>query len=369
MRISIVYNTALYVYKFRMNLIKALQDQGHEVIVIAPRDEYVDQLEVAGIQFIDLPIAQYGMNPLTEIKGMVRLWKIFSKVKPDISLHYTIKPNIFGNLAARLAKVRVINNIAGGGRVFSSSGQVLKFIVKSLLRISLSKSSHVFFQNRDDFSDFDRMGLIDIQRASRIPGSGVDLTNFTVYDMGHTPVFLFVGRLLKEKGIEEFVDAATRLKEKGLVFEALIVGEHEERDDNISTTKLNSAIDQNIIEYVGAVSPDRIPELLERSTCVVLPSTYGEGVPRSLLEASASGRPIITTNSRGCRDALEDGVTGIMIENRSSLELSEAMAKFIEMPREKWIEMGQAGRAKMETEFAEQIVLDSYLRKIESLSQ
>ncbi|MCK0122422.1 glycosyltransferase family 4 protein [Loktanella sp. F6476L] len=366
--IAIVYNTALYVLKLRMRLIKVLRAEGYDIVVIAPRDEAVPLLEKEGIRYIELPMSQYGMNPLAEIKTVRALARILQKLKPVVSLHYTVKPNTFGNIAASMANVPVINNVAGAGRAFSSTGSpILRFIVQRLYRAGLRRATHVFFQNNEDRADFIAADLVAKEVTSRIPGSGVDVDKFLVQPLPEKTKFLFVGRLLKEKGIAEYVMAAAALKKRGLDCEVHIVGEHSDKSDHIDGAVLQKAVEAGDVIYHGSVLPDTIPALLKDASCVVLPSYYGEGVPKSLLEACATGRPVITTDHRGCRDAVNDGVSGFLVNPRDTQSLEEAMAKIIDMHRDKLIEMGAASRRHAETVFDERFVLDAYLDEINKI--
>jgi len=372
--ITIVYNTCVYVYKFRMNLIKQLQNNGYHIIVMAPYDSYVEQLKKHNVEFFPIEMSQYGMNPFKEIKTIYSLWKGFNKYKPSVSLHYTIKPNIFGNIAAKIANVSVINNIAGAGKAFSHQSSIFLFFIENLFRYALSSSNKVFFQNNEDMNYFIERKIVDETKAERIPGSGVDLTRFNVQpfkDKTKDNVqFLFVGRLLKQKGIEEFLKAAIEVTKHYKNVEFVIVGEHESYNDYIDKTLLNRYCNNSSnIKYLGSVNPDKMPTILQQCDCVVLPSYYREGVPRSLLEAAAIGKPIITTDNVGCREVVEDGITGFKCEVKNIQCLIETMKKIIEMGAKKRYKMGCAGRAKIEKEFDEKFVLNSYMKTIESITQ
>ncbi|MDX1490612.1 MAG: glycosyltransferase family 4 protein [Pseudohongiellaceae bacterium] len=369
--ISIVYNTAFYVYKFRVNLIKALQSQGYVVAVISPVDSYVDELKELGVLHYPIRMSQYGMNPFKEMATTWQLFRLFQKLKPVCSLHYTIKPNIFGSLAARFAGVPVINNIAGAGRAFSEKQSMLSRVVSVLYKLALSRSYKVFFQNRDDLSQFTENGLVSASIVERIPGSGVDLERFQKHsqkDDSSSFKFLFIGRLLYEKGVLDFLNAAKRVLDEqhaqNVVFE--LVGERDDAPGFISLDELASFINSPRFMYKGTVSPDSIPSILSRADCVVLPSYYREGVPRTLLEAAAMGVPIITTDNVGCRDAVDDRVNGYLVPIKNPEALFCAMTKILSLPKESLRKMGAQGRKKMEIEFSEKIVIDAYLSAVHS---
>lgn len=369
--VTIVYNTAIYVYKFRMNLIKMLQEEGYNVVVIAPYDSYVDQLKSYGVEYYEIRMTQYGMNPFKSLGVIYQLWKAFRKFRPTVSLHYTIKPNLFGNIAAYFSHTPVINNIAGAGKAFSSKNKLFTIFIESLFSLGLKSSKKVFFQNNDDMNHFMNKKLIDKKKAERIPGSGVDLARFIVLSddkKDQDIVFLFVGRLLRQKGIVEYLKAATEIKKMYNHVQFLIVGEHEESDDYIDKKDLDSYCDNTTIKYLGGVSPDKMPMILKDSDCVVLPSYYREGVPRSLLEAAAMAKPIITTNNVGCKEVVEEGINGFKCNIKDFTCIVKAMRKFLEMLNEERIQMGKNGRLKMEKEFDEKFVLDSYMKAINQIS-
>lgn len=369
--ITIVYNTSVYVYKFRMNLIKMLQEEGYHIVVIAPYDSYVEQLKSHGVEYYEIQMTQYGMNPFKSLRVIYQLRKAFRKFQPTVSLHYTIKPNLFGNIAAYFSNTPVINNIAGAGKAFSSKSKFFTFFIESLFRLGLKSSQKVFFQNNDDMNYFMSKNLLSKEKAERIPGSGVDLTRFMVSDSdkkNSNIIFLFVGRLLKQKGIGEYLEAATEIKKMYNNVQFLIVGEYEELDDYIDKRDLDRYCDNTMIKYLGSVSPDRMPAILQDSDCVVLPSYYREGVPRSLLEAAAMGKPIITTNNVGCKEVVDEGINGFKCNTKDSVCIAKAMRTVIEMPDEERIQMGRNGRLKVEKEFDEKFVLDSYMKAIKEIS-
>ena len=369
--VTIVYNTAIYVYKFRMNLIKKLQDKGYHIVVMAPYDSYVEKLKSHGIEHYDIQMSQYGMNPIKEIVTLYQYWKAFKNIRPVLSLHYTIKPNIYANIAALFSNTPVINNIAGAGKAFADNNKPLTFLIENLFKFALSASNKVFFQNNDDMNLFLKHKLVSKEKSERIPGSGVDLNKFTVPKTeknNNEIVFLFIGRLLIQKGIRDYLEAASNIKNEYKNIKFLIVGEHEDYEDYIETNILNNYCDGTTIAYLGRISPDKMPEILNGSDCVVLPSYYREGVPRSLLEAAATGKPIITTNSVGCKEVVDEGYNGFKCNPKDIQCITNAMKKLIEMPKEKRIAMGNNGRLKMEKEFDENYVLDRYMKAISKIS-
>lgn len=370
--VSILYNTSVYVVKFRLPLIRALQQAGYEVVVIAPTDEATPVLLETGARHIPIGMSQYGMNPLAELKSIREITAILRRLRPCASLHYTVKPNTFGAIAAERAGVPVISNIAGAGRAFSSGNPVMRRLVSGLYRRGLRKVHTVFFQNGDDMEVFLRGGLVRQEQCKRIPGSGVDLQTYHAAPLPEGPArFLFVGRLLHEKGIAEYLQAAEQVLAEtpaGARPEFHIVGEHEDTGKYIPRADLDRLTKTGQVTYHGTLKPAQVAEEIRCATCVVLPSYYGEGVPRVLLEACASARPIITTDNVGCRDVAEPGQNGWMVPPRDAASLAGAMREFLALPHARIEDMAQAARHTAETRFDEKIVLRAYLDSISEIA-
>lgn len=365
-RITIVYNSSVHVVKSRLKLIAALQAQGYHVTVLSPVDEATPKLQEAGIAHIPISMNQYGMNPLAELRSMRQITDILRTIKPLVSLHYTIKPNLFGTLAAKRAGVPVINNIAGAGRLFSDTSAFIAKPIFLLLKRAFQHSTRVFFQNDDDKREFLELGLVGEARTLRIPGSGVDLQDFP-----QTPVpterleFLFAGRLLRAKGVEEFIKAAKEISRIHPEAQFRILGEHDPSDASyVDISDLEAFGRGPNNHFTGAVQPTEVAGFLERCTAFVLPSYYREGVPRVLLEAIASGRPIITTDNVGCREVVDDGVNGFRVPVRDPSALAQALDRFARLPAEARQDMADAARAKAEHVFDESIVIHRYLDAI-----
>jgi glycosyltransferase involved in cell wall biosynthesis len=368
--ITIVYNTACYVYKFRINLIRALEKLGYKVIVISPYDEYVDKLAGLGIAHHPIKMSQYGMNPIHELKTTVELYKAFKKYNPDFSLHYTIKPNIFGGIAARMAGINVINNIAGAGKAFSNEESFFSKFIASLYKFGLSKSQKVFFQNNDDMTLFLNKNLVAESQSERIPGSGVELEKYKTPDiLKMDNSFLFVGRLLIEKGIIFYLDAALEIINEHPDCRFGIVGELENNKDYIDKALLDNYLQYKQITYIGTVLPDLMPQVIEGYSCITLPSYYREGVPRSLLEAASFSKAIITTDSVGCRDVVDEGLNGFLCDIKDVKSIVTSMKKYIALSDDDKAMLGRNGRVKMENEFDEKFVLNAYVQFIEANQQ
>ncbi len=360
-------NTAWNFVNFRAGLIRALVEAGYEVVAVAPLDGYVERLEALGCRFVAMPMDNHGKHPGRELVLLLRLWRLLRHEQPDVYLGYTIKPNIYGSLAARALGIPVINNITGLGAVFSRGGLIASF-VKGLYRVALKRSRKVFFQNDDDLELFVRAGLVAPAVTARLPGSGIDITLFSVVPLPNkeTLRFLLIARLLWEKGVGEFVEAARRLKASGIRAEFDLLGFVDDNNpEAISGTQLEAWASEGVIRYLGVSNDVRIE--IAQVDCVVLPSYYREGTPRTLLEAAAMGRPLITADSIGCRDVVEDGINGYLCRPRDAVDLATKLLAMINQRPEERSAMGLRGRAKIESEFDERIVIHNYLQAIAAI--
>ena len=363
MKIAICINTAWNLVNFRAGLISALIAEGHEVLAVAPPDKHVSRVTALGCRFVPITMDNRGTNPIKDFFLFVRLLRLLGREKPDVFLAYTIKPNVYGSLAAHCFGVPVINNIAGLGTVFIKN-TLLTAVVRGLYKLSLRSSAKIFFQNEDDRSIFVREGLVDPALTDRLPGSGVDLQRFeycppTISKGGVR--FLLIARMLWDKGVGELVQAARLLKQRGIQAEVCLLGFLDVKNPSaISRTQMDEWVAEGVVTYLGEADDVR-PHIVEAS-CVILPSFYREGVPRSLLEAAAMGRPIITTNSVGCREVVDDGVNGFLCQPQDAQDLAEKMERFIALSSSERAEMGRRGREKIEREFDEKIVISKYLQ-------
>lgn len=367
MRIGIVINTSWNVFNFRLNLIKAIRKQGHEVIVIAPKDNYSEKLINEGFEFCHLPLDNKGTNPVKEFFQVFTFYKVYSKAKVDLVLQYTIKPNIYGSIACGMLGINAINNVSGLGAVFISESFITK-IVKQLYKWAFKVPYTVFFQNNDDRTDFLQYKLLDKGKTKLLPGSGVDLTKFkpSAFKKNETFTFLMVSRLLYDKGIVEFLKAAEKLKLEGLNVKFLLCGKTEpEKRKGLTKEELSEWLNKDIIDYKGHV--DNVYDFIEQADCVVLPS-YREGTPRSLLEAAAMGKPIVTTDVPGCREVVKDGYNGFLCEVKSSDSLYQMLKRMYNSSLVDLETMSFNSRSYMEEKFDERIVIEKYISEIEVLN-
>ena len=366
--VAIVLNTSWNIFNFRLNLMRAFKEQGFQVIAIAPRDEYSERLLELGFdEYHEIKMSNAGMNPMEDLRTLWDFIRLYRKVKPDIICHYTIKPNIYGTLAASINNIPSINNVAGLGTLFLVDNMMTK-LAKLLYKIALSRSHVVLFQNQDDCDLFIEGGLVKKEKVDLIPGSGVDLVRFSPRDKPYendTLKFLLIGRMLWDKGVGEFVSAARLLKAKypQVVFQLLGAVDADNRSA-ITKSEVQQWVEEGIVEYLG--NTDNVGDYISMAGCVVLPS-YREGVPRTLLESAAMAKPLVTTDTVGCKDVVDDGVNGFLCELKSSEDLALKIEKIILMSNQNRITMGENGRRKIETEFDENIVLSKYLEIVGSI--
>ncbi|MCU8107426.1 glycosyltransferase family 4 protein [Shewanella sp. SM101] len=366
--IALSANTCWYVYNFRKNTIISLLNNGYRVVVIAPEDEYTKKVRDLGCAFIHVKIDQGGSNPIKDLSTLYSFFSIFKNNRIDIILNFTPKNNIYSTLAANFFGVKAINNIAGLGILFINESWVSK-IARFLYRLSQSQAEFIFFQNEDDKTIFSLKKIALNTPKDRLPGSGVDLKRFKVIpaiDDGKVR-FLLIARMLFDKGIGHYIGAARLLREKyGDKVEFRLLGFLDvSNPSSVSKVQMEAWVAEGIVEYLGV--SDSVESEIAEVDCMVLPSFYREGVPKSLLEAGAMGKPIVTTDNVGCRETVEHGVNGFLCDVRSTESLTKSLDKMIRLTHEERLMMGQASRAKIEREFDEKIVLDKYLAVIKKI--
>lgn len=394
-KLLIVINTAWNLYNFRGGLIRALVEAGYEVVAAAPYDDYAPRLEAFGCRHVPLPMDNKGTSPLRDLMLLWRFRRLLRRERPDVFLGYTVKPNVYGSIAAHGLGIPVINNIAGLGVVFIRGGW-LAWVVKALYRQAISHSQCVFFQNDDDRSLFLREGLVRPDQTGLLPGSGVDLKHYVPAALGAGGigmkldgsavaslsgdglagvepaqlafVFLLVSRLLWDKGVGEFIEAARRVRRQVPNVQFKLLGFLDVQNPTaIDRSTVEGWVSEGVVEYLGAT--DDVRPFLAAADCIVLPSYYMEGTPRSLLEAAAMARPIITTDWVGCRNVVDDGVNGFLCRVRDVEDLADKMMAMIRLTPAQRAAMGAAGRTKAEREFDERIVIDKYLHELERIRE
>lgn len=348
MKVVVVGGIAHSLVNFRGQLLASMINSGHEVVACAPDqpEDVLKTLADLGVVFRRVPIERTGSNPLSDMRSVLGLREVFREVKPDCALFYTVKPTIYGSMGARLAGVRrVFSMITGLGYAFGEDSlkqRLLGGVVQTLYRIALTSNTAVFFQNPDDRKVFLESRLIPgLEKTVLINGSGVDLSHFQREPLAaNRPSFLLIARLLRDKGIREYAEAARMLKAKYPEAIFRLVGPFDSNPAALAEETVQAWHEEGVIEYCGATRDVR-PYIAE-SSVYVLPS-YREGTPRTVLEAMAMGRPVITTDAPGCRETVVDGRNGFLVPVKDSRRLAEAMEQFIirpelipEMGEESW---------------------------------
>ncbi|MGL5344144.1 MAG: glycosyltransferase family 4 protein [Plesiomonas sp.] len=366
--IAITANTSWYIFNFRRNTIISLLLNGHTVVAIAPEDEYSPLIKELGCDFINIKIDQGGANPLRDMQTIFAFFSIYRSRSIDAVLNFTPKNNIYSTLAAKIFDVKVINNIAGLGSLFINENLTTK-VAKFLYKFSQQYADKVFFQNEEDRAVFLENKMVIESITERLPGSGADLNRFRVTMASDDGVvrFLLVARMLYDKGIKHYVDAARVLKLKyGSKVEFKLLGFLDVNNPSaVSKERMTTWVDEGIINYLGI--SNNVELEIAKVDCMVLPSFYREGVPKSLLEAGAMGKPIITTDNVGCRETVDHGINGFLCKPKSTDSLIIALEKMINFTHQERLDMGLASRSKIENEFDEKIVIDKYLSAINSL--
>lgn len=367
MKILLFANTDWYLYNFRLPLAKFLKEKGLEVVLISPPGTYVSRLEEQGFRHISLPMERRSLNPWQEAKLLTHLTKLYTKEQPDLVHHFTIKSVIYGSLAAQFAGIKArVNAVTGLGHVFTShswQARLLRPLVRSLFRIALrGPQSRLILQNPDDYQSFIEARLAPSNSLRLIRGSGVDTERFQPSPPNHreegkTRVFrvLLATRLLWEKGIGEYVEAARILKPRYPSIEFLLAGSPDHGNPaSVPPEQILVWEREGMITALGHV--ENMENLLRQVDLAVLPS-YREGTPRSLLEAAACGLPIVTTDVPGCREIVQQSVNGLLVPVKNAQALAEAIRYLVENPQER-TKMGKAGREKVLAEFDQRIVLE-----------
>ncbi|AYW46465.1 glycosyltransferase family 4 protein [Tetragenococcus koreensis] len=357
-KVLFLVNHDVVIYNFRRELVEHLLSENYQVIISSPYGERIDQLIEMGCVYDEVKIERHSTNPLDDMKLFLYYKKIMKKYEPDVVLTYTIKPNVYGAMAAKIAKIPCIANITGLGTALEKKG-VMQKITLTLYKIAFSKISKVFFQNTENLEFFREHGIAT-KRHRLLPGSGVNLNHFQLMDYPPDDVvkFVFVSRIMKEKGIDQYLGMAEYIKQKYPNVEFHILGFCEDSYEKV----LKKMQQRNIIKYHGMQSDVR--NFHKFSHCTIHPTYYPEGMSNVLLESAACGRPIITTNRSGCREIIDDEVNGYIVEQEDTNDLIEKVEKFLSLNFEEKKAMGLAGRKKVEREFDRKIIVDAYQEEI-----
>lgn len=321
-------------YNFRGDLIKDIISKGYEVIVTGPNLDNVEKITSLGARFVEVPMDKTGINPFSDIKYCWNLYKLFRKEKPNVSLGYTIKPVIYGSIAAKIAGVSNVNAMVTGiGYLFASSttkAKIIRLVSSILYRIGFISADNVIFQNTDDQNQFIQLHLCKKKKTHVVNGSGVNLTRFFPTKFPKTTTFFFLGRFIYSKGILDFLEAAQIVKSRYPMSRFVILGKFEQMSDAVPECKIRRYIDMGIVEHFPET--DDISAFYAQTSVFVLPTYYREGTPRVILEAMACGRPIITTNTPGCKETVIEGKNGYFVDIKNPHHLADRMISFIKNP-------------------------------------
>ncbi|GAB4502947.1 MAG: glycosyltransferase family 4 protein [Anaerolineales bacterium] len=365
MKILLFANTDWYLYNFRLPLAQALRQAGHQVILLSPPGAHAARLQQAGFEWRPFDLRRNRLNPLGELLSLWQLTRLYRQIRPEIAHHFTIKPVLYGSLAARFSGTRVINAITGLGHVFTGKNRLLRLTALSLYRLALRKT-RVIFQNEEDRALFLRLRLTDFPQTRLIPGSGVDLSRFAPLPLpaSDSPLVILPGRLLKAKGVREFVGAAQRLRGKYPRARFALVGESDfDNPDSISPAELDGWQKEGAVEVWGW--RENMREVYAQASLVCLPS-YREGLSRTLLEAAACARPIITSDAPGCREMVRPGENGLLVPVADSAALAAALDEMLARP-ETWQSLGLAGRRLVAENFSLEKILAETVKVYEGI--
>lgn len=357
--ILILANSSGGLYDFRNELLQKLKEE-HKVKISVPDDTKVKELREEGYEVFKTPINRRGMNPKEDLKLLFSYGKLLKQVKPDLVLAYTIKPNIYGGMACKRRKIPYMATITGLGSTFQREGLLKKLIVR-MYRAGLKRAACIFFQNAQNKEIFEKC-RIKGKKSRLVSGSGVNLKKhtFEAYPERESTSFLFIGRIMREKGIEEILSASEALQDKKAAFEVMGYCDEDYQ------AKLDEYESRGLIRQIGFQT--EVHRYIKEASAIILP-TYHEGMSNVLMEAAATGRPVVATNISGCREIVEDGVTGFLCEPQSSESLILALKKFLALTYEERAAMGRRAREKMEREFDRNRVSGVYLEEITAALQ
>lgn len=358
-KVLIIANCASGLYDFREDLIRKLITLNQKVYTSIPADEYVEELTSLGCKIIDTPVDRRGMNPVKDLKLLLNYNKIINEIKPDLVITYTIKPNVYGGLICRIKRIPYAINITGLGTTFQNDG-MLKKIVTAMYKVSSKKAKVVFFENIENLKAFVNLGIVKKENTQLLNGAGVNLDKFSFKEYpenSKTIKFLFMGRVMAEKGVNELFDAMEKLYKNGYDFQLDVLGNYEEDYEKI----INKYENDGWLKYHGYQNDVR--PFIEKAHCFVLPSWH-EGMANTNLECGAMGRPIITSNIHGCLEAVVDGKTGYLVEKKNANDLYEKIKRFIELPYDEKVKMGQASHDHIAEVFDKKKVVKKTIEKL-----
>ena len=357
-RILFLVNHDVVIYNFRLEIVERFLEDGHEVHISSPYGERIDDLVKLGAKFHEIKMDRHGMNPIEEMRILTQYKKLMKEVKPDICLGFTIKPNIYGAIASRRYGIPFVANITGLGTAVETPGLSQKILIL-LYKYAFKDIQRVFFQNEENKKFFNDRGLAR-ENGMIIPGSGVNLERYPYREYPEDGIikFAFISRIMKEKGIDQYLDAARAIKEKNKNVEFHVCGFCEPEYDG----RLQEEHNKGVVNYHGMIRD--VAGFMGEMHFIIHPTYYPEGISNVLLEACATGRPIITTDRSGCREVVDDGKNGYMIPCQNTESLIKAVEKFLKLTWKEKKEMGEEARRKVENEFDRQIVVEKYVEEV-----
>lgn len=362
-------NKAWYLYNFRRNIANVLSKK-YNITFLASDDGYGDRLQNHG-SYVNFNHRNKTLNPLVILYELIQYFKLVLRIKPSLILSYTPKINYFNLVISKILGIPVIINVSGIG-YFELKHPVLHWSFVLIRRVLFTNADYVVFQNRENLKYFIEKKIVLVSKSVLVPGSGVDLSIFRFHEESSTlqkPFkFLFVGRLIEKKGIVDFINAAKLISSSKyrMLVKCQVLGQiYTDNPTSISSEEIAQVHSEGIVEYLGMT--DDVAQIMGQANIVVLPTKYNEGIPRTLIEAGAMGKPVITTDNVGCREIIIDGFNGFYCKKNDPNDLYKKMVAMIEMEPKKRMEMGRNGRKKVEQEFDEKIVIDKYLEIIEEI--
>jgi len=371
--IALLTNNDDDVYCFRKELVEAIVSEGYEMLISCPNGPKFDLMSHINFMHDKPEIDRRGTNPIADLKLMSHYYTLFKKHHPAVVLTYTAKPNVYGSIAAHRLGIPVINNITGFGSVLNM-GVIKQAVIIFLFKFVYKRSSCIMFQNATNRQLAKDLGMVRGD-SCLIPGSGVNTDRYMLQDYpeggngitGKPIIFNYIGRIFHDKGVDDYIEVAKRIKDKYPQTEFNMLGFIEPTEESYYAPLLKKLTDNDIIDYRG--SQQDVKPFIARAHAIIHPSTYGEGMSNVLLENASSGRFIITTDNPGCRETVEDGKTGFIYHGGDVDALEQSIIRFLKMDNNQRRTMGQLGREKIKREFSRQIVIDAYLKKIKELTK
>lgn len=369
-KILFVDNSLDEFMNFRGFIVDYFLRRGFQISLLVPEFKYSDVEEVKGVKIYTYTLPK-GINIFGDFMLLFTLYSKYKQIDPNIIIHYTIKPNIYGSISAKLNKINSISVIPGLGSVFTKKKSILEKIVVKLYKIALRHPKKVWVLNKDDYTTLTQRGMVDCNKLSILPGEGIDTEKYkndNKYIRNECFVFLFIGRIIQEKGVEVLVDAAKELANNtNKEFKVIFLGS---RDAGLSSGSISQQdIDRwskySFIEFKGKVTD--VKSYIEKSDCIVLPSFYGEGVPRSLMEGASMEKVLITTDNVGCREVVEEGYNGFLCKPKSAYDLALVMKNVLDLTENDLIKLGKNGRQKMKKEFNTELIINEYEEVVNKL--